>query len=371
MPVYFCLYIRKRNIPMMKQKGKPLSEKIKKENQGKKNTKNKKKKRQSPILDIMIALILILGFFILNYPAISNIYNQYRQSLLLSDYTEAVSDIDEKEVERLWKEAEDYNEDLAKKGQIVYQDAFASKDKKEDEQYQNLLKVSDDGIMGSIEIPKIHVFLSIRHGLSEKVLEKGVGHMTGSSLPVGGTTSHCILAGHRGLPSAELFTSLDQMEKGDEFYLHVLNHTLKYEVDDIKVVLPEEVNGLYLEEGKDYVTLVTCTPYGVNSHRLLIRGVRVPYDETAEGSAGSPGRSLLDWLLEQKILFLSLLAVVIILAGIILGGGKKAKKKEKPKNKANGDKTKIAKANREKTKVSKSKPDQENINKDNLKKDNN
>ncbi len=301
------------------------------------------------ISDILFVIVFIVGYLVLNYPAISNIWNQYRQSLLISSYERTVQETDEATLQRLWKAAENYNETLANKGSLAYTDAFSDDEEtEEDKEYENLLNLKGDGVMASIEIPKINVYLSIKHGVSDEALSDSVGHMPGSSLPVGGDTAHCLLAAHRGLPSAELFTDLDQVEEGDVFYIHVLGHTLKYEVDQITVVLPEDVSGLTLDQGKDYVTLITCTPYGVNTHRMLVRGVRVPYSEEEEDIQATPMKSLLDWILQEKILLIStaalLLLIIYMITQAVRGKNKKSKKKgkkgKKKKKNTNGKKKK-------------------------------
>lgn len=189
-------------------------------------------------------------------------------------------------------------------------------------EYEAQLNVAGNGIMGYIEIPGIKCSLPIYHGTDEAVLQIAVGHIPGSSLPVGGERSHCVLSGHRGLPSAKLFTDLDQMEEGDLFMLHVLDETLTYEVDQITVVLPEEVNDLELVEGEDYCTLVTCTPYGINTHRLLVRGRRTEnlYEgqpETSEKETGKTG---------EKQIWLQYWWIIPVLAGILIGGVFRRKK---------------------------------------------
>ena len=228
---------------------------------------------------IMIVILFIAGLSLLLYPFVANQWNNYRQKRLMSNYDQVVA---EKEAAGLIDyEAEKeaavaYNNGLLPS---ILPDAFADEEiRGEDEAYQVCLNIAGDGIMGTVEIPKIKIKLPIFHGTSEEVLEKAAGHLTGSSLPVGGENTHAVITAHRGLPSAALFTDLDKMKEGDHFLLHVLNDTLCYEVDKITVIEPEDTEALSVEDGKDLVTLVTCTPYGVNSHRMLVRGHRVPYD---------------------------------------------------------------------------------------------
>lgn len=204
-------------------------------------------------------------------------WNQYRNARLVSRYDEAVTDLSDNEYEKLWNEAKEYNAEHPVNSIV---DAFGEKDDYVLTQpYDQVLDPNGEGLMGSIEIPKINAKLAIYHGLSKTVLEKGVGHVEGTSLPVGGKSTHAVLAAHRGLPSAKLFTDLDQMKKGDIFILHILGKNLAYKVDQIRTVLPEETGELDIVEGEDHVTLVTCTPYGVNTHRLLVRGIRTKYAE--------------------------------------------------------------------------------------------
>ena len=234
----------------------------------------KKKKRKKYI---GFALLFLLGLSILLYPTFSDAWNQYRNAKLINTYETAVNDLPDKDYDRLWKEAKRYNRE-----HIVntFVDAFDEKgDYILSDAYKKILDPDGEGLMGSIEIPKIQARIAIYHGISDDVLEKGAGHVEGTSLPVGGKSTHAVLAAHRGLPSAKLFTDLDQMEIGDIFFLHILGKTLAYKVDQIKTVLPSETEDLDIIKGEDYVTLLTCTPYGVNTHRLLVRGTRTKYVE--------------------------------------------------------------------------------------------
>jgi sortase A len=217
---------------------------------------------------IMIGM-LILGLSLLLYPSISDYWNSFHQTRVISKYVEAVADMDNAEYQSIMSQAVDYNKRLASRG-------FSLRlTDKEKEEYNKQLNITDDGVMGYIEIPVINCTLPIYHGTDDAAIEVGVGHIEGSSLPVGGESTHCVLSSHRGLPSAKLFTNLDKLVEGDTFMLRVLDETLTYEVDQILIVLPENVDALQIEEGKDYCTLVTCTPYGVNTHRMLVRGHRV------------------------------------------------------------------------------------------------
>ena len=236
-----------------------------------KNGRAKKNKRYS----LLLLLALLVGLSLLLYPTISNCWNSFHQSKTIATYMETVAEMDESDYEGMWREAQAYNTALPRD-----QGRFQLSEE-EKQVYEGLLRVSDDGIMGYVEIPSINVELPIYHGTDEEILQIAVGHIQGSSLPVGGPGTHCVISGHRGLPSAKLFTDLDQLTKGDIFILHVLDETLTYEVDQIHIVEPDDVSLLSMEEGEDLCTLVTCTPYGVNSHRLLVRGHRVENQQDA------------------------------------------------------------------------------------------
>lgn len=237
--------------------------------------------------NILLILVFLAGVSLLLYPSVSDYWNGLHQSRAIASYTEAVARLDNTDYERLWTEAEAYNQALPR------DDSRYRMDESQRKQYERLLNVSGNGVMGYVEIPRINCMLPIYHGTDPAVLQVAAGHVEGTSLPVGGPGTHTVLSGHRGLPSARLFSNLDQMEEGDRFQLHVLNETLVYEVDQILVVLPEELEALAIDENRDYCTLVTCTPYGVNSHRLLVRGQRVIDTEnggTADGGEAAPGR---------------------------------------------------------------------------------
>ena len=226
------------------------------------------KKKSSFVTAILIAAFFI-GALLLLYPTISDFWNSFHQSRAIASYAEQVADLDENAYDRLWEDARIYNKIL---GDRMNRFVMGEEQKKA---YAALLNIADNGVMGYIEIPKVRCNLPIYHGTDEAVLQVAIGHVPGSSLPVGGESTHCVLSGHRGLPSAKLFTNLDELETGDVFMLRVLDETLTYEVDQIRTVLPNELGDLAIVEGEDYCTLVTCTPYGINSHRLLVRGHRV------------------------------------------------------------------------------------------------
>ena len=245
--------------------------------------------------NLVIGIIFLAGLSLLLYPFVANQWNNYRQKQLISGYEQVVSDKEAAEgidydAER--KKAEDYNEALLP---CVLPDSFAlAESRGVDPVYMNTLNIAGDEMMGSVEIPKINIKIPIYHTTEEDVLNKGAGHLEGSSLPVGGANTHAVISAHRGLPSASLFTDLDQMKVGDHFLLHVLDETLCYEVDKISVVKPEDTSALAVEDGQDLVTLLTCTPYGVNTERLLVRGHRVPYveEEVKEEKTVLSGSSL-------------------------------------------------------------------------------
>lgn len=227
---------------------------------------------------IFIALILTIGIGLLLYPTVSNWWNEMHQSRAIADYTTAVENLKETDYAALRKEAEQYNADLRnEESKFVPTDEMS-------ERYFKLLDIGGNGIMGYIEIPSINVKLPIYHGTDEAVLQIATGHIQGSSVPVGGPSTHAAISGHRGLTSAKLFTQLDKVTEGDMFYIHILNEILAYQVDQINVVLPNEMDLLAIEDNKDFCTLITCTPYGVNSHRLLVRGARIemPTEETEQ-----------------------------------------------------------------------------------------
>lgn len=227
---------------------------------------------------IIICILFLSGLSLLLYPFIANQWNNYRQKSLVSRYEEVVSQKEAGEeinYEAEWAKAKAYNEALLPS---ILPDSFAIAEATGvDEEYMECLNIADDGMIGVVEIPKISVNLPIYHTTEKTVLEKAVGHLEGSSLPVGGESTHSVVSAHRGLPSATLFTDLDKLKEGDHFLFHVLDDTLCYEVDQITVVTPKETNDLAVQEGEDLVTLLTCTPYGVNTDRLLVRGHRVPY----------------------------------------------------------------------------------------------
>lgn len=221
----------------------------------------------------------LIAFSLILYPVVSNYVNQLHSTTIATDYEQEVSHLSENLENEMIEQAREYNKSLI--GISSFIDPFSDTEgiQTEDDVYNNLLKIDDTKMMGYIDIPKIDIVLPIYHGTSESVLQSGVGHLPNTSLPVGGESSHAVLSGHRGLANAKIFTDLNKMEIGDVFYIKILHHTFAYQVDQILTVLPSETDALQIEKGKDYVTLVTCTPYAVNTHRLLVRGTRIPYEE--------------------------------------------------------------------------------------------
>ncbi len=258
---------------------------------------------------VSIILLIFLGLSILLYPAVSDAWNRYRAHLLISDYSGAVQAMDNDEYEEELARAQEYNETLI--GGVV-PDAFAVREGIFDEEYESLLSVTDDLMMGHVEIPAIDVDLPIYHYTYPDILQKGAGHLFGSSLPVGGESTHAVITAHRGLPSAKLFTDLNLLKEGDQFYLYVYDDILAYEVDLIQTVEPDETSSLSITPGEDYVTLITCTPYGVNSHRLLVRGHRVPYTEV------QAKRSVTENLVQRGPRFI--IELLCLLAGVVVAG---------------------------------------------------
>ena len=275
-----------------------------------------KKKHNSTL---WLVLILIVGLSLLLYPSVSNYWNSFHQTRAIANYAEAVANIDDQLYKELWQSAEEYNRDLAKTG-ILWEPT--------DEQlarYKSELDMTGTGVMAYIEIRKINCFLPVYHGTEDSVLQIAVGHIEGSSLPVGGENTHCILSGHRGLPSARLFTDIDQLEEGDTFVLRTLDETLTYQVDQIRIVLPYELGDLLIEEGQDYCTLVTCTPYGVNTHRLLVRGHRVENQADAKQIRVTGDAFLIDPMVVAPLVALPML-VMLFIALLISSAKRRARK---------------------------------------------
>ena len=257
------------------------------------------------ISTIILVLIFFVGLSLLLYPTISDYWNSFHQSRAIATYAEAVAELDDEDYEKMWQEAEAYNQKLSN------QPNRWNLTEEEEKEYNGILDVGGTGIMGYIEIPEIKVSLPIYHGTDEGVLQIAVGHIPGSSLPVGGIGTHSVVSGHRGLPSAKLFTNLDELDEGDVFMIRVLDETLTYEVDKISIVEPDDLTGLEIDPELDLCTLVTCTPYGVNSHRLLVRGHRIPNleDDSIRVTA--------DAMQVDRLIVASAIAVPILLVLII------------------------------------------------------
>lgn len=273
---------------------------------------------------ILLLLAFLIGLSLLLYPTVSDYWNSFHQSKAIASYAEAVAELDDVSYEHYWADAQAYNVALPGNGNR-YQPT-----EEEHRQYENLLNISGNGIMGYVEIPAIGVTLPIYHGVEDTVLQIAIGHIEGTSLPVGGSSTHCVVSGHRGLPSAKLFTDLDKLVEGDIFLLRVLDEVLTYEVDQIRIVEPQEVALLEIEEGQDLCTLVTCTPYGVNSHRLLVRGHRIENQESA-----SSIRVMADAMQIEPILVAPVVAapmLLLLLIWLLVSGAKKSSKKKKRKD---------------------------------------
>ena len=274
---------------------------------------------------ILFGLLFLVGFGILAYPTVSNQWNTYRQSRLISNYEQAVSDMQPEDYTKEWEAAREFDSTLVQNN--IYGDVFGSDDvDMKDTDYWKVLNVAGDGVMGYLSIPKINIKLAIYHGTAEDVLQTGIGHMNGTSLPIGGESTHSVLAAHRGLPAARLFTDIDQLKQGDMFYIHVLDETMAYQVDQILDMVDKDDHetleeALQIQEGEDQVTLFTCTPYGVNSHRLLVRGERteyVPPEDSAESPEQTPTPAAVSTWTSQYIR--GLLSGAAILVTVVVGG---------------------------------------------------
>ena len=224
--------------------------------------------------NLILVLIMLIGVGLLVYPTFSDWWNSFHQTRAIAGYMAAVANMDREEFDRMWAEAEAFNTYLSQKS------GRFNLSEQELETYNSILDVTGTGIMGYIDIPSIKISLPVYHGTDEAILQIAIGHIIGTSFPIGGEGSHCAVSGHRGLPSAKLFTDIDKLQAGDKFLLQVLDRTLTYEVDQIRIVLPQELQDLEIDPYSDYCTLITCTPYGVNTHRLLVRGHRVDNDNT-------------------------------------------------------------------------------------------
>ena len=256
---------------------------------------------------VILLLIFIIGVSLLLYPVFSDWWNSMHQSRAVASYAQEVANIDDEQYEHIWNDAWNYNASLAER-----ENGYVISDEQREE-YNRLLDIGGTGIMGYIEIPVIGVTLPIYHGSDEAVLQIAIGHLDWTSLPVGGESSHCVVSGHRGLPSAKLFTDLDKLVEGDVFIFRVLDEILTYEVDQILIVEPHDVESLKIVEGEDLCTLVTCTPYGVNSHRLLVRGHRVETQEEAKAVRITSDAIQIEPTIVAPIVALPMLLVLLII----------------------------------------------------------
>ena len=265
------------------------------------------KKKKGNFINVLLVLILLAGLSLLLYPTVSDYWNSFHQTRAIATYAEQVANLDSDAYDQIWEAARAYNRSLlGRRNSYLLSDA-------QKEEYARLLDVSGLGVMGYIEIPEIDVSLPICHGTEESVLQTGIGHLEWTSLPVGGESSHCVLSGHRGLPSAKLFTNLDQLAQGDVFSLRVLDEVLTYEVDQILIVEPQETAALHIVEGEDYCTLVTCTPYGINTHRLLVRGHRIDNIPQAKTIRVTADAVQIEPLMVAPIVAIPMLLILLVL----------------------------------------------------------
>ena len=264
------------------------------------------KKRKTDAATVILVLVFIIGLSLLLYPPISNYWNSFHQSRAIAGYADYVANMDSSIYDDILAQAHKYNESLlARRNHYLLTDEQYA-------EYESLLNVLGNGIMGYVEIPSLNIALPIYHGVSDAVLSIAAGHIEWTSLPVGGESTHCVLSGHRGLPSAKLFTDLDKLTEGDTFMLRVLNETLTYEVDRILIVSPDDTSELEIVEGKDYCTLITCTPYGINSHRLLVRGHRIENTPDAENVRVTSDALMIEPFVVAPVIFIPVLILIII-----------------------------------------------------------
>lgn len=256
-------------------------------------------------VNIILCLVILIGIGLISYPSVSDWWNRFHQTRAVASYAAAVSQMKTEDYNRLFAEADDYNRKLAGTGMKW------SMTDEEIQEYNSILDISENGIMGYIDIPRIRQTLPIYHGTDDAVLQIAIGHLAGTSLPVGGDSTHCVVSGHRGLPSARLFTDLDRLIVGDIWTMTVLNRTVTYEVDQIRIVEPEDLSELQIVQGSDYCTLLTCTPYGINTHRLLVRGHRIP---NLDGDANVTA----DAMQVDQTLVAMVVAVIILLILVII-----------------------------------------------------
>ena len=259
------------------------------------------------ISTIILVVILLIGVSLMLYPTFSDYINSLHQSQAISAYADSVAEMDTAQYEAVWKAAQEYNAAMNRTTQNFKLSESAA------EKYKQQLNIDGTGVMGYVEIPKIKVSLPIYHGTDDVVLQQAIGHLEWTSLPVGGGGSHCVLSGHRGLPSAKLFTNLDKLAVGDTFMLRVLNEVLTYEVDQILIVEPKDIDALRIVDGQDYCTLVTCTPYGINTHRLLVRGHRIDNAEDANTAFITADATQVEPILVAPMLAIPVLLILVVI----------------------------------------------------------
>lgn len=280
---------------------------------------------------VVLVIILLLGVGIMLYPTVSDYWNSFHQSKVITEYAEHVAEMDESEYDKVIEDAREYNKRLNAGAYSPRLDEEAAKD------YNAQLDVAGTGVMGYIDIPKINCTLAIYHGTSDAVLQIGVGHIEGTSLPVGGIGTHCVVSGHRGLPSAKLFTNLDQLEEGDIFMMRVLNETLTYEIDQVLIVLPHETEALNVDPDKDYCTLVTCTPYAVNTHRLLVRGHRIENLKESKDIIVTSDAVQIDPMIVAPIVAVPILIILVVVVLSSTSAKRKRKIRKEAAEKLKGD----------------------------------
>lgn len=285
---------------------------------------------------ILLGLMFLAGLGLLVYPTVANQWNTYRQSRLIGHYEEAVEEMQPEDFEAEWEKAKAFNDTMTRNN--LYGDVFGSEEGNlEETEYWKVLNVAEDGVMGYLSIPKINIKYAIYHGVEDEVLQTGIGHLNGTKLPIGGESTHTVLAAHRGLPSARLFTDVDQLVAGDKIYVHVLDEVLAYEVDQILPMVEKDDNetleaAMQVEEGEDLITLFTCTPYGVNSHRLLVRGHRVEYTGE-EDTVNTLSQSMVMAVQNYYMLYLILgLAVTLLIILIMKAAFRNNKNREEKKH---------------------------------------
>lgn len=269
---------------------------------------------KNKLTTILLILALFAGLSLLLYPTVSDYWNSLHASQAVADYAENVRNLEAEKYEQVLQDAKSYNQ------MLPYEQTTFALSEEEKEAYDALLDISGTGVMGYIEIPTVNISLPVYHGTEDAVLQIAVGHLEWSSLPVGGESTHCVLSGHRGLPSAKLFTNLDKLVAGDKFIMRVLDEVLTYEVDQILIVEPTDVSTLIIEAGKDLCTLVTCTPYGINSHRLLVRGHRIENQDEAKAIRVTSDAIQIEPLIVAPAVALPMLLVLLVI--LLVPGGK-------------------------------------------------